>query len=144
MPRTELRMNSNAEEDVTLADGIAHKWRLQEGSKLTKKITLALSNFLAVSETEQEHGEISCSKLACQTIHRNSDRFWVASVSHSQIFPFIFIVPTISKWKEKSLGLNGWGPVTRRSGVSFIFWVSSEVWTFWGSPKWGKIWKNEH
>lgn len=74
MPSTELRMNSDAEEDVTLADGIAHKSR-QESSKLTKKITLVLSNFLTVSETELEHGEMSCSKLACQAIHRNSDRF---------------------------------------------------------------------
>lgn len=58
MPRTELRMNSEAEEDIILAGGIARRWRLQERSKLTKKITLVLSNFLAVSETELELREM--------------------------------------------------------------------------------------
>lgn len=49
----ELRMNSNAEQGITLADSMACRCRLQEISKLAKKITLALDDdFLAVPETE--------------------------------------------------------------------------------------------
>lgn len=75
MPRTELRTRSEAEQDIRLADSTACRWRLQGRSQLSKKITLALSNFLAVSERELEHGKMSCSNFACQKIHMNSDRF---------------------------------------------------------------------
>lgn len=64
--RTELRMKSEAEGDIRIADSIACRWRLQERAKLTKKIALALSNFLAVSERKLEHGKMSCSNFACQ------------------------------------------------------------------------------
>lgn len=63
VPSTELRMKSEAEGDIRLADSTAYRWRLQEK---TKKIALAFSNFFAVSEREQEHGKMSCSNFACQ------------------------------------------------------------------------------
>lgn len=68
----QLMPRRGAEEDIKLADSIACRWRLQERTQLTKKkIALALSNFLVVSERELEHGKMSCSNFACQKIHMN-------------------------------------------------------------------------